>query len=126
MAELLGMSAASRRSERAAERRLALPDLPVGATEGMLLGPAVGASDFPLFDPDPDPHEPAAAASIDPDPEPHEPAAMAELSGISAVSRRSERAAVQDFEREPPEPEPEPAPDLPDLPDGIMEGVEVG
>ncbi len=56
---------------------------------------------------------------------------MAEILGMASSPRRSESGAVQDFEREPePEPEPEPAPDLPDFPDGIMEGltdgVEVG
>ncbi len=82
-----------------------------GDGEGIPLGPAVGAPDFPLFDPDPEP---------DPDPDPHVPASNAELLGMSAASRRSERAAVHELEREP---EPEPEPDLPDLPVGIADGA---
>ncbi len=58
----------------------------------MLLGPAVGAPDFPL---------------LDPELELQEPAAMAELLGMSTASRRSERAAER-------------VPDLPDLPDCIV------
>ena len=49
MAELSGTSAASRRSERASDRRFALADLVDGAAEGIPLGCSDGASDFPLL-----------------------------------------------------------------------------
>jgi len=116
MADVLGMSAAPRRSERAAERVPDLPDLPdcivgaegllrgfeVGALlgfaegfdEGLLLGIAEGEGEGMLLGPSvgaPD------FPLLDPDSQDQEPAAMAELLDMSAASRRLERAAERRF-----------------------------
>jgi len=91
MAEVLGMASSPSRSESAGGHKRErededdLSDLLDGIAEGVIegdgegipLGPAVGASYFPLFE-----------LEL----ELQEPAAMAELLGMSAASRRSERA----------------------------------
>ncbi len=75
-----------------------------GGGEGLLLGPVVGAPDFTSFEL-----------------ELQEPAAMAELLGMSAATRRSESAAFHEREDERGDEH-----DLPDLPDGIVEGLTEG